>query len=247
MACSLGSFTATGKVAPTEASPAKRFPILKEAFESGSKERRALALQACSAALHSGSFSRMGSAEYQGLRPEPKLWKPKKHGELWDAYKRVWQLLSEQLECLPEDERQEGVDILIEHARGIGRIGDLSHLVIDTIRALMEKEFVNEKQITAKIVEFFHYEGEKLSPETRQRWEQLRDELVSPDFHSLMQRYVGLDLLEDKFDEDRNHVDQAQPWIEKLAQQAVDTPSLLQPELGWLVTMEAQRGYHFWT
>ena len=236
---------ATGKVAPTEASPAKRFPILKEAFESGSKERRALALQACSAALHSGSFSRMGSAEYQGLRPEPKLWKPKKYGELWDAYKRVWQLLSEQLECLPEDERQEGVDILIEHARSIGRIGDLSHLVIDTIRALMEKEFVNEKQITAKIVEFFHYEGEKLSPETRQRWEQLRDELVRPDFHSLMQRYVGLDLLEDKFDEDRNHVDQAQPWIEKLAQQAVDTPSLLQPELGWLVTMEAQRGYHF--
>ena len=47
---------ATGKVAPTEASPAERFPILKEAFESGSKERRALALQACSAALQSGSL-----------------------------------------------------------------------------------------------------------------------------------------------------------------------------------------------
>ena len=60
-----------------------------------------------------------------------------------------------------------------------------------------------------------------------------------------MQRYVGLDLLEDKFDEDGNHVDQAQPWIEKLAQQAVDNPSLLQPELGWLVTTEAKKGYHF--
>ena len=61
----------------------------------------------------------------------------------------------------------------------------------------------------------------------------------------MMQRYVGMDLLEDKFDEDQKHADQAQPRIEKLAQQAVDTPSLLQPELGWLVTMEAQRGYHF--
>ena len=236
---------ATGKVAPTEASPAKRFPILKEAFEPGSKGRRALALQACSAALHSGSFSRMGSAEYQGLRPEPKLWMPETDDELWDAYKRVWQLLSEQLELLPEDERQKGVDILIGHARSIGRIGDLSDLVVDTIRLLIEKGFVNEKQIIAKIVEFFHYEGEKLSAEIQQRWEQLRDELVGSDFHSLMQRYVGLDLLEDKFDEDRNHMDQAQPRIEKLAQQAVDTPSLLQPELGWLVTMEAQRGYHF--
>ena len=236
---------ATGKVAPTEASPAKRFPVLQEAFESGSKERRALAVQACSAALQSGHFSRMGSAEYQGLRPEPKLWKPKTYGELWDAYKRVWQLLSEQLERLPEDERKEGADILIGHARNIGRIQDLSDLVVETIRTLAEKELANEKQIIAKIVEFFHYEGEKLSAETRQRWEQLRDELVSSDFHSLMQRYVGMDLLEDQFDEDRNHVDQAQSRIEKLAQQAVDTPSLLQSELHWLVTTEAQRGYHF--
>ena len=236
---------APGRVAPTEASPAKRFPVLQEAFESGSKERHTLALQACSAALRSGSFSRIGNAEYQGLRPEPKLWKPKTYGELWEAYKRVWCLLFEQLELLPEDERQEGVDILIEHARSIGRIRDLSNLVVDTIRALMEKEFVNEKQIVAKIVEFFHYEGEKLAVETQQCWEQLRTELIGSDFHSMLQRYVGMDLLEDKFDENRNHADQAQPWIEKLAQQAVETPSLLQSELRWLVTMEAQKGYDF--
>ena len=74
-----------GRVAPTEASPAKRFPVLQEAFESGSKERHTLALQACSAALRSGSFSRIGNAEYQGLRPEPKLWKPKTYGELWEG------------------------------------------------------------------------------------------------------------------------------------------------------------------
>ena len=234
-----------GRAGPTEASPAKRFPILKEAFESGSKERRLLALKACDAALQLRSFSRTYGAEYQGLRPEPNFWIPKTYGELWDAYKRVWKLLSEQLACLPEDERKEGVDILIGHAHHIGRIEDLSNLVADTIRMLIEKAFVNEKQIIAKIVEFFYYEGEKLSAETRQRWEQLRNELVGSGFHSLMQRYVGMDLFEDQFDEERNYSDQVQPEIEKLAQQAVDTPSLLQPELGWLVTMEAQRGYHF--
>ena len=234
-----------GRAGPTEASPAKRFPILKEAFESGSKERRLLALKACDAALQLRSFSRTYGAEYQGLRPEPNFWIPKTYGELWDAYKRVWKLLSEQLACLPEDERKEGVDILIGHAHHIGRIEDLSNLVVDTIRMLIEKAFVNEKQIIAKIVEFFYYEGEKLSAETRQRWEQLRNELVGSGFHSLMQRYVGMDLFEDQFDEERNYSDQVQPEIEKLAQQAVDTPSLLQPELGWLVTMEAQRGYHF--
>ena len=235
----------TGRAGPTEASPAKRFPILKEAFESGSRERRALALKACDAALQSGSFSRTYGVEYQGLRPEPNFWTPKTRGERWEAYKQVWQLLSEQLAYLPKDERKEGVDILIGHARRIGRIQDLSDLVINTIRILAEKEFVNERQIIAKIVELFHYEGEKLSAETQKRWEQLRDELVGSDFHSMVQRYVGMDLLEDQFDEDRNPVDQAQPQIEELAQQAVDTPSLLQSELHWLVTTEAQKGYHF--
>ena len=236
---------ATGKVAPTEASPAKRFLVLKEAFKSGSKERRALALQACSAALHSGSFSRIGSAEYQGLRPEPKLWMPETYGELWDAYKRVWLFLVDQLECLPEDERKEGVDILLENVRGLARIPNLADMVVDTISMIIKKMYVSEKQVITTISQLLHYDGKELPEKIRQRWDQLRNELVGSDFHSLMQRYVGLDLLEDKFDEDRNHVDQAQPRIEKLAQQAVNIPSLLQSELDWLITIEAQNGYRF--
>ena len=74
-----------GRVAPTEVPPTERLPVLKKAFESGSKERRALALRGCAVALHSGSFSRIGSAEYQGLRPEPNLWMPETYGELWEG------------------------------------------------------------------------------------------------------------------------------------------------------------------
>ena len=234
-----------GRVAPTEAPPAIRFPVLKEAFESGSKERRALGLKACRAALQSRHFSRIGSAEYQGLRPEPKLWMPKTYGEIYDAYRRVWLLLVSQLERLPEDERKVGIEILFGHVRGLARIPNLAEMVADTVSMIIEKMYVSEKQVIATITQLLNYEGKELPEATRQRWEQLRDELVKPDFHSMMQRYVGMDLLEDKFDENRNHVDQAQPWIEKLAQQAVDTPSLLQSELYWLVTVEAKNGYRF--
>ena len=234
-----------GRVAPTEAPPAVRFPVLKEAFESGSKERRALGLKACRAALQSRHFSRIGSAEYQGLRPEPKLWMPKTYGEIYDAYRRVWLLLVSQLERLPEDERKVGIEILFGHVRGLARIPNLAEMVADTVSMIIEKMYVSEKQVIATITQLLNYEGKELLEATRQRWEQLRDELVKPDFHSMMQRYVGMDLLEDKFDENRNHVDQAQPWIEKLAQQAVDTPSLLQSELYWLVTTEAKKGYQF--
>ena len=234
-----------GKVAPTEASPAKRFPILQEAFESGSKERRALALRACNAALQSEYITRIGNAEYQGLRPEPKLWTPKTYGEIWDAYKRVWQLLSEQLAHLPEDERKDGAEVLLNHVREIGRIPVLADMVVDTVATIARKMYVSEKQVIETINAILRYEVEDLRAETQGRWGQLMDELVGSDFHSMMQRYVGMDLLEDKFDGDRNRVDQAQPQIEALAQQAVDAPSLLQSELHWLVTPEAQNGYRF--
>ncbi len=240
---------APGKVAPTEASPAKRFPVLKEAFESDSKERRILALRACDAALQSGHFSRIGSPEYQGLRPEPKLWIPETYGEFWEAYKRVWQLLSEQLEHLPQDERKEGVVILLEHAGELGRIADIGDMVVETVESIVEKRYVNEKQLIEAISQILYYDepygDHGLLTEIRQQFEKLKEELVSSDFHSVMQRYVGMDLLEDKFDKDYNHADQAQPQIEKLAQQAIDRPSLLQSELYWLVTVEAKNGYRF--
>ena len=234
-----------GRVAPTEASPAERFPILQEAFKSGSKERRALALRACNVALQSESFTRFGSTEYQGLRPEPKLWMPETYGELWDAYKRVWQLLSEQLTHFPDDERKDGAKVLLKHAREIARNPKLADMVVDTIATIAQQMYVSEKQIIEAINAILRYDGEDLPAEIRGRWEQLMHELVGSDFHSMMQRYVGMDLLEDKFDENRNRVDQVQPQIEKLARQAVNDPSLLKSELHWLVTREAQSGYKF--
>ena len=237
---------AIGRLAPTEVAPLDRFPILKEAFESGSRSRRLLALEACKTGLQPMKrWDRTLGAEYQGLRKEPKLWAAKTYGELWDVYRQAWQLLVGQLERLPANEREKGVAILLENAPELGQIPTLIDMIVDTVGTLAKKIYVNEKQIITTINSILYHDGKELPPKTRQRWQQLMDELVGSDIHSLMQRYVGLNLLEDKFDEDRNYVDQAQPQIEKLAQQVVDTPSLLQPELDWLVTTEAQNGYDF--
>ena len=234
--------------APTEVAPADRFPILKEAFESGSRARRLLALEACKIGLQPmRMWRRAVGAEYQGLRPEPKQWEPetKKYGELWDVYRQVWQLLFSQLERLPADEREKGVAILLEHTPELGQIPTLIDMIVDTLGTLAKKIYVNEKQVIATINSILFRDGKELPAKTRQRWEQLMNELVGSDFHSMMQRYVGMNLLEDEFDEDGNHANQAQPRIEKLVQQAVDTLSLLQVELHWLVTSEAQNGYRF--
>jgi len=234
-----------GRVAPTEASPQERFPILKEALESSSKERRLLALRACDRALKSQHFGRIIGAEWQGLRKEPQLWMPKTYAELFDAYRQVWQFLCERLDSLPEDEQQQAVNILLEQARGLGGIPKLADIVIETVDELVKKPYVDKKKVLAKVIQILHYGGKDLPPQTRERWEQLRDDLTGSDFSSLMRRYVGMDLLEDKFDGEGNYVDQTQPRIEELARQAIENNNLLRPELAWLVTTEAQNGYRF--
>ena len=234
-----------GPVAPTEAPPEERFPVLVAAFESGSKEKRMLALNACDQALESQHFSRMIGAEYQGLKREPKLWIPKTYGELFDSYRRVWQLLLDKLDLLQEEEQQRAVGILLENARGLTLIANLSDMVIDTIEALREKPFVSSKQILKRVIEILHYDGNRLSPEVRKRWERLRAELTGKDYSSRLKRYVSMDLLTDKFDEDGKRVDQVQYQIEKLAQQSIKNSEQLKVELSWLMTAEAENGYLF--
>lgn len=236
---------ARGQVAPTEAPPQERFPVLKEALESSSKERRILGFHACDQALETGHFSRVVGAEHQGLRKEPQLWMPKTYGELFDAYRQVWLLLFKRLDSLPEDEQQQAINILLQNARGLGKMQNLVGMVIDTMNELAQKSYVDKTMILAEIIRILHYDGKELTTETRQRWEQLKEKLTGSDFASLMKRYVGMDILEDKFDEEGNQIDQTQSKIEELAQQAIKNKDILQKELHWLVTTIAKNGYRF--
>ena len=185
-----------GKVAPTAASPAERFPVLKEAFATGSKERRDLALKACNIALESARFSRIGSPENQGLRQQPDLWMPKTYGELWDTYTMVWELLEDQLPRLSENERKEVADVLLGRARGLCKIQNLSKMIVDTVATIARKKYVDQRHVIETINAILHYDGENLLAETRESWGQLMDELVGSDFRSMMKRYVGMELLE---------------------------------------------------
>ena len=234
-----------GRVAPTEAPLPGRLPIVEEAFASGSKEKRALALRACNVALESTHFSRIGNPEYQGIRRQPELWMPKTYGELWAAYKEVWKLLEDQLARLPEDESGECAMVLLERAREITRIPNLAEMVAKTVTTIAEEKYVNEKHAIETINQILHYDGDDISTETRELWKQLMDKLVKSDFHSMMNRYVAMDFVEDEFDKDGNQVDGAQPHIEELAKRSLDDLNLLKSELDWLVTAEAQKGYHF--
>ena len=234
-----------GRVAPTEASPADRLPVLREAFESTSKARRLLALKACNEGLEFDRFSRLSGAEYRGLHKDANFWEPKTYGELFDAYRQIWHLLSEQLEHLPEDEREEAIWVLLQRASRIAKRPNLSNMVVDTIQMLSKKVYVDNRFLIKTVVEFLHRNGKDLSDDIKQRWDHLKDELVGSDFPSMMRRYVGMNLLVDAVDENEKYFEEGHPQIQALAEQVIADPSVLRSELSWLVTNEAYNGHMF--
>ncbi|MBI5099779.1 MAG: hypothetical protein HZB30_11135 [Nitrospirae bacterium] len=234
-----------GRVASTEAPPEERLPILKEALYSDSREMRLLALRACEKALESQHFSRVVGAEYQGLRKEPELWMPKTYGEIFNAYRSIWELLSERLGTLPDDEKQQAVDVLVNRSRGLQRMENLADMVMDTFNDLIQKPYVDKKKILTKAVEVLHYEGKELTEKTRKGWEKLRNDLTGTDFSSLLKRFVGMSLVEDDYDLEGKRTNLSEKRIKELAEQAKNDISLLKPELKWVVTNDAQNGHSF--
>ncbi len=234
-----------GPLAPTEAPPQERLPVLIEALDSESKRRRQLALGACEHALNIGNRTRVVGAERQGLRAELVLWVPKTYEELFDAYRQVWDLLRSRVNTLSDDEQQRAVRILLEQARGLARVDTLAPMVLETMRELAQCSFVDRKQILKVVVNIARYERRHLPADTLHRWQELKEELTGHNFTFLLRRYVGMDLVEDHFDEQGNRSDLLETQIHQLAVEASGNPELLEPEWEWLLGGEAPNGFQF--
>src|ERR1700738_5277390 len=79
----------------------------------------------------------------------------------------------------------------------------------------------------------------------RAHWDRLRATLFPTDFHSRMERYVGMDQWADTLDEDGEHGERVETLVAELATEAFADPRSLLPELSWLVTDEAKNGFYF--
>ena len=232
-------------VAPTEASPQERFPILKEAIESNSKKKRLLAIDACKKALESQHFHRIIGDESFGLRKGPQLWMPRTYGEIFESYRMVLKLLREKLDELPSDEQEKAIEVILDRAGALSFINNLTDIIIDTVKELIEKPFVNKKIVLEAVIRILRHMKSDMREDLREKWMNIRNKLEGSDFSSLMNRYVGMDILEDKIDAKGDHVDMAEVKIKELVQKVIKNRGLIKPELPWLVTKEAKNGYRF--
>ena len=235
----------TGVVASTEASAEQRLQILRHALASESSAKRRLGINACGVALESRYWYRQVGPENQGLRRTADLWRPKTYGEIWDYYRQVWGMLMAALDQFDDITRTQAVEVLLENARSLTIIETLSETITEGMRHLLANSYVSEKRILATAIDVISYEKGHLSPNGLVAWETLRDDLTGTDFGSLMRRYVGMDLLEDQYDEYGNRSDVVSVHLATLAQRSVDDADLLRPELHWVVTDEAQNGFRF--
>jgi len=234
-----------GRVASTSAPPEERLPILVEAFESDSPETRKLALDACEKALEAANFTKFGGFDEAGLRKGPEGWTPKTYAEWWESYRQIWQLLRERLDSLNPHDRQGAANILLNRSRGLLCRTGLGSMVIESLQELLDKGYASKKAVLKEVIEVVHYDGKQLPLEMRTKLEELKQQLEGSGFSSQLKRYVGMDLLEDKFDEDGHEADLGEKRINELAQEAARDKALLTPELDWLVTSEAENGLKF--
>ncbi|WP_143420653.1 hypothetical protein [Halorubrum ezzemoulense] len=221
-----------GKLAPTEAPPNSRVPVLKDVLQSDSKRRQEIGVEAAKSALRGqNKITKTVGPEYQGARHTPDLWQPDTWQGLFDYYRDVWSLLHDSLTNLDPQQRSEGVNVLTGSVRELAKLHpEISEEIRETLRDLSETDWVDDGEIIRATVELLHYEGETLAEveEERQAWDDFLTQLTEESFQGKIQRYIGLSLIAD-----REIIDQK---VEDIAVEAISNPEKLEEQIPWLVT-----------
>jgi hypothetical protein len=218
----------------TQASPAQRLLVLKNALESASAKHRDIALLACESALSTHGGFRIIGPEHQGLRRTIQFWAPKTYGELWDAYRDVWELLVSKLASWQLEERQRLISTLIKCAWSTLHIRPLAWRVLETLESIENDPFTDVKALVEFIDRQLRHREGNLSDETAQRLQSLRGRLDGSNFGTKLRRFVKHVTFEDTYDGTKQ-TGIVEQRLHELAQESFVSPELLRNELPWLV------------
>lgn len=229
-----------GEVAPTEAPPAERFPILEAMIKDSDAGVRALGIQACHTALRYGQFMRLGGTEYQGLRVPPDLWMPKTYGEWHAAYGQVWTLLRRELPALPHEEQEAAGEALIDSSYLLGHVPSLAGTVIATLGEIARLGVKRRRLLEHVHLVLEHID--KVPEPERAAWKALLQDLSGgDDFAARLQRCVGMA----SWRYHLKHDQEMAAAVDELAKEAAGDPSLLAGVLPWLYSRDAENAYGF--
>ncbi len=231
-------------IAATQADQHQRLSVLKEVLDSPSSETRQLGLAACKSALDTYGHCRTMGPEHQGLRATIPFWMPSTYGELWDAYRCVWELVVEKYEAWTGEDRTAALEVLLSGASHLLQIEALAPQALETLSRLLDDVDVMPCGMINLIQYQLKYCEESHTPETRLQLQMLEQKLEGTNFSSRLRRYVRYPSDYDTYRQEPGQKS-LETWLEELSQDANENHELLLKELPWLVTEESNAIYHF--
>ena len=141
--------------AATQAAPSKRLPILKDLVMNNDAGRRALGLEMCQQWLKTDGGFRVIGAEYQGLKPTIKFWRPKTYGEVFDYWRKVLHFLRAEMKGFNAADRNRVAEIFVTAAQDFvhfGRNEEIAGEIMDILFELAEDKEVNRKLLIQFVI-----------------------------------------------------------------------------------------------
>ncbi|MGB4758564.1 MAG: hypothetical protein WBP26_00740 [Candidatus Saccharimonadales bacterium] len=233
-----------GKVAPTEAAPTMRYPVMEYAVKSEDPRYVKMGLNAISHALESNHFMRVMGAEVQGLREEPKLWTPNTYDEIFDAIRSAWLLLLEVLPSLEGENREEALKVINHQIRGLLSL-KISHtkLYLAEYVGLVKDGIIPLKDAidTVNTIRRYDAKGKDILPEVAEGINALSDYLDTGDINALLKRYIQHNSMEDWWGDDED-IAKSTSKVAGIVRAIIDDPSILDKNL-WLFTKSADNSW----
>ena len=228
-----------GRFAKTRVAPRDRVPILREAISSGTEGIRDVAIMACGTALQRTHIS-IVTTNMSPFERDPGMWTPESDGDVIEYYREILRLLAE----APEgSDPGRAARIILDSLRDLAPVPGLGECALDVADRLHAEGRIDAEELLKRTILIMDHDKDDLEPRVLKKLEGLQDRAVGTGFHSMMRRYVGMDIMLDW----RGKPGGQEPRkgeVADLAGRASD-PAVLGPELDWLVTDRAKHGYAF--
>lgn len=237
---------APGRVAPTEAPPSERFPIIVEAMDSGIKARQLLALDALDQAIEWGHFSRIVGPEFQGARGIPQLWTPSSGVEVVEYFRDCWEFLRNRQRSFSPDLRRRAIDVLLKSTRTmVTAHPSLSQLALETLEEVASMGWDYKKSVIKTVSSVVRYDAKRIDDEEAERWADFLEQLEGEEYGDKLRRYVGVAVIEDDIDSEGGYLDAVRERLRSLAQEGIEEQELLVEHIPWLVQTSVERAHGF--
>src|SRR5205823_1669081 len=141
-----------------------------------------LGLELCGEWLSTRGGTRIIGAEYQGLRPPIQFWRPLTYGEMFDAWRKVWRFLDEELKKRPAADRRAVASTMIDSGADLIHWAAIANEVMDTLFRLTDDPATDKAHLIKVVIRELRHRYSKLPKGILAKLKELDKKLTGTSF-----------------------------------------------------------------